>query len=223
MKTRFPPRYKFLITAGPTREYIDPVRFISNAATGTIGYLIAGQAREKGHEVILLSGPTNTKPPRAVKTVYFESALELKKMVDRYYKWADCVISTGAVSDFRPRISFKQKIKKKKMIKNIALVQNPDILKLLGQRKKNKVLIGFALETNNLLANARRKLKEKRLDFIVANRLSNRYSPFGDQNLSVVIIDKTKKDKFPMIKKAKLARIILDRAEKLCYSLKRKI
>ena len=101
---------KILITAGPTREFIDPVRFISNAATGTIGYLLANIAKRRQHKVILLSGPTHLKPPQDVKTILFNSALELKKEVDKYDAWAECIICSAAVSDFRPKNMRRKKI-----------------------------------------------------------------------------------------------------------------
>lgn len=212
------PSLKILITSGPTREFIDPVRFISNASTGTLGYEIAEEAKQRNHKVILFSGPTHLKPLKNIKVISFDTALQLKKEVDKYFTWADCIICAAAVGDFRPKIRFSHKIKKEKGLKKLILIKNPDILKGLGKRKGKKILVGFALETENLIINAKKKLKEKNLDFIVVNMLSLRHLPFGNKRVSFVIVDKEKTEEFKDIEKSVLARIILDRVEKLCYS-----
>ncbi|MFH1094554.1 MAG: phosphopantothenoylcysteine decarboxylase [Candidatus Omnitrophota bacterium] len=213
------PKYNILITAGPTREFIDPVRFISNPSTGTIGYVLAQSARKRGNNVVLLSGPTHLQSPRGVKTVYFSSALELKKCADKFFNWADCIICTAAVADFRPAKISHRKIKKDKGLAAIKLVRNPDILKELGRRKQNKVLFGFALETENLIENALKKLKSKNLDLIVANMYSKKSVPFGNNKVTVFLIDRKNVEKHFKISKNRLAGIILDRAEELCYIL----
>lgn len=212
-------KYNILITAGPTREFIDPIRFISNPSTGTIGYLLAQTAKRRGHDVVLLSGPTHLKPPSNVKTIGFNSALDLKKCADRFFDWADIIICTAAVADFRPAKVLKKKIKKHNGLSEIKLVKNPDILKELGRKKKNKVLIGFALETEKLLENGLKKLKSKNLDLIVANMNSKRSLPFGKSQLTAFLIDGEEVQKHEKISKKTLARIILDRADKLCYIL----
>ncbi|MFH1458981.1 MAG: phosphopantothenoylcysteine decarboxylase [Candidatus Omnitrophota bacterium] len=214
------PCYRLLITAGPSREYIDPVRFISNPATGLIGYLIAALARRKGHKVKLLTGPTHLKIPAGVNTIKFNSALELKKLVNKYWAEADCIICTAAVGDFRPKIYSRQKLKKSFKLNNIKLVKTPDILAELGKKKKpQQVLVGFALETDNTIKNAKIKLKEKNLDFIVANTLNQKNNPFGRATYDALILDVSQSIQVKQITKDKLARIILDRVEKLCYSL----
>ncbi|MBU0634854.1 MAG: phosphopantothenoylcysteine decarboxylase [Candidatus Omnitrophica bacterium] len=212
---------KILITAGPTREYLDPVRFISNASSGTIGYLLAEQAAKRRHKIVLLSGPTCLRRPAKVKCVTFESARQLKAEVDRYFNWADCVIAAAAVGDFRPNNISRQKLKKNRNNLTLKLVKNPDILKALGEknRGKNKALVGFALETNSLYRNARLKLKSKYLDFIVATKLSSKQLPFGDRPINGAIISRSCIDKFRRMSKTRLARIILDRVENLCYIL----
>ena len=212
-------KHNILITAGPTREFIDPIRFISNPSTGTIGYLLAEGSRKRGHDVVLLSGPTHLKAPEGVKTVGFNSALELKKCADRFFDWADIIICTAAVADFRPARVSKKKIKKAKGVPEIKLLKNPDILKRLGRKKRNKVLIGFALETENLVKNSLKKLKTKNLDFIVANTHSKKSLPFGKIEVTSFIIDREKVEKFAKISKKELSRIILDRADKICYIL----
>ncbi|MDH5173925.1 MAG: bifunctional phosphopantothenoylcysteine decarboxylase/phosphopantothenate--cysteine ligase CoaBC [Elusimicrobiota bacterium] len=159
----------FLITAGPTREYLDPVRYISNASSGKMGYVLAEVAQRRGAEVILISGPTNIKPPEGVNTIFVESALDMEKEVVKYVPRSDVVIASAAVSDYRPEKREKEKIKTKLQKKSINLVRNPDILGKLGKQKDAKCLIGFALETKALEKNARQKLKEKNLDMIIAN------------------------------------------------------
>jgi len=210
--------FNILITAGPTREFIDPVRYISNLSTGTIGYLLAKQAQLQGHKVVLLSGSTHSMKLPGIKIVYFNTALDLKKQVSKFYSWADVIICAAAVSDFRPLYTYKNKIKKKSGFSRLQLIPNPDILKELGKKKKDKILIGFALETENLIKNAIAKLKQKNLDLVVANLLSKRNSPFGAGSVCAGIISSGQIDRFSRISKHKLARIILDRAEKLCYS-----
>ncbi|RKY36191.1 MAG: hypothetical protein DRP78_04285 [Candidatus Omnitrophota bacterium] len=210
---------KILITAGPTREFIDALRFISNPSTGRIGYLIAENACKRGYEVILLSGPTSLLPPKNVKIVYFESALDLKEKVDKYFLWANWIIFSSAVGDFRPVRKLKNKIKKSQGAPALKLVKNPDILKELGSKKADKILVGFALETNRLIENARLKLEQKKLDLIVANQLSEHNFPFGNGKLSAALISENRVEKFEQIKKIQLASIILDRIEHLCYNL----
>ena len=213
-------KHNILITAGPTREFIDPIRFISNPSTGTIGYLLAQSAKRRGNDVVLLSGPTHLKPPPGVKTVSFNSARELKNCSDRFFDWADIIICTAAVADFRPAKVINRKIKKEKGVPEIKLVRNPDILKGLGRKKKNKVLIGFALETENLIENGLKKLKSKNLDLIVANMHSKKSFPFGKRQVTAFLIDREGVQKHAKTSKERLARIILDRADKLCYILK---
>ena len=158
----------FLITAGPTREPLDPLRYLSNSSSGRMGYALASLSYARGAEVILVSGPTSLLPPEGVKTVGVRTALEMKKAVERFFKKADVVIKSAAVVDYRIKKRAEKKIKSPKGLK-IELVRNPDILKGLGRRKGRKILVGFALETENLIARAKDKLKKKNLDLIVAN------------------------------------------------------
>lgn len=160
---------KILITAGPTKEYIDPVRFISNLSTGKMGYLLAEVAKSKGFEVILVSGPTYLEKPEGVQVIQVETAEEMKNAVLKVFPEVDYLIMAAAVSDWKPYKKFFDKIKKKKEW-NLKLVPNPDILKAVAKIKKgNQKVIGFALETENMKENALKKLKEKKLDLIVAN------------------------------------------------------
>lgn len=202
-----------LVTAGPTRERIDPVRFISNHSTGTFGYAIAEEARRMGLRVILVTGPVSIKPPSGVKTVYVESAVEMLKAVRAWAKKADYVFMAAAVSDWRAANPAKAKIKKGKRGElSLRLKENPDILKALGKRR-NYRLVGFALETENLAGNAAEKLKSKGLDMIVANRLTKNSNLFGDNKIDVLIIDRYGgRDIYRSMPKGKLAKIILDKA-----------
>ncbi|MBU1045238.1 MAG: phosphopantothenoylcysteine decarboxylase [Candidatus Omnitrophica bacterium] len=204
-----------LISAGPTREFIDPVRFISNSSTGTFGYLLAKTAKQLGHNIVLLMGPSNFKPIPGIETINFISALDLKKQMDDYFDWADCIICSAAVGDFRPVIRAKHKIKKNQMMARIKLRPNPDILKALGKKKKNKILVGFALESENLLKNAQAKLKAKNLDLIIANQIDSDKNPFGSGLTNAYLIDSADFKQYDNISKAKLVRIILDRISSL--------
>lgn len=203
-----------LVTAGPTREKIDPVRYISNYSTGTFGYEIARKARRRGLSVTLVSGPTLLPVPKGVRLVLVESADDMRAAVLALIKKSDCVIMAAAVVDWRPRRSARRKIKKDGA-RNIELVENPDILTEIGRLKKKKVAVGFALETENLEKNALKKLKDKNLDIIVANRLTSKRNVFGSGPLDVVVIDRFgNRTRIFNKSKAKLAKIILDKALK---------
>ena len=174
-------RLRILVTAGPTREPIDPVRFISNCSTGTMGLAIAAAAKKMGHKVILINA---SRGPHGM------TARQMKAEVLKNFQCVDAVIMAAAVSDYRPAKTVPQKIKKTRSNLTLKLIKNLDILEALGRKKKDKVLVGFALETEGLYKNAVRKLKEKNLDFIVANRLTKRQDVFGDNKTSVLILDK---------------------------------
>jgi len=198
-----------LVTAGPTRERIDPVRFISNYSTGTFGYEIAREARARGCAVTLVSGPAHLKPPAGVKFVAVETAEEMKRAVLK--NKADCVIMAAAVCDWRIKNPSDTKIKKDGKKRLLELAENPDILKELG-RKKRGVLVGFALETGELEKNALKKLKEKNLDIIVANRLGKEKKLFGSNAIDIFILDHKGEREYHRNKdKAELAKIILDK------------
>lgn len=212
MRTGSRNKVTVLVTAGPTREKIDPIRFISNYSTGTFGYEIAGVAARRGYKVVLVSGPSCLKAPKGVRVVNIESALDMERAVKREAKSAECVIMAAAVCDWRAKLPVKQKIKRKSGIKTLILKENPDILKELGRKKKG-ILVGFALETENLDKNAQEKLKNKNLDLIVANRLTKNSGLFGDRRTDVLIIDKfLRKTVYRRRTKKDLAKIILDKA-----------
>jgi len=209
---------RILITAGPTREFIDPVRFISNSSTGFFGYEIAKAAVERGHKVTLISGPTFLAAPRGAKLVPVITALEMRAAVNRFFISSDCLIMSAAVADYRPADPSGKKIKKTKSTLSIRLKKNPDILLEMGKRKGKRILAGFALETEDLIANAKEKLKKKNLDFIVAAPLYGKNDPFGDKKARFVIIDRWDNVENTVCGKEKLSNIIIDKAEKMRYS-----
>ena len=214
-------RLSILITAGPTREPIDPVRFISNNSTGRMGYALAKIAARKKHKVVLLSGPTHLRPPGGVKTIYVDTARCLYKKIHERLKKADLLIMTSAVSDFRPDHVRKGKIKTKNTI-SVKLVRNPDILKSISQKeRKSKIIVGFSLETGNLIQHARKKMRMKGLDLMVANEINKENTPFGDGAKTVYLIDNLNRIKrLWKTPKDAIARVILDTAEELCYTPK---
>jgi phosphopantothenoylcysteine decarboxylase / phosphopantothenate---cysteine ligase len=163
---------KVVISAGPTVEDLDPIRFISNRSSGKMGYALAEAAFNKGAEVFLVSGPTSLQPPAGVNAIMVRSAAQMKDAVLGLYKEADIVIMAAAVADYRPARYSKRKIKKGNAEASIALEPTEDILRLLGNEKEKQILVGFAAETNDLMKNARDKLKRKNLDLIVANDVS---------------------------------------------------
>ena len=158
----------FLITAGGTREYIDPIRFISNASSGKMGYALAHAAEEAGHKVTLISA-CDLQPPIGVEFVGVDSAEEMFAAVKRHFNKCDCLIMAAAVSDYTPVRVAKTKIKRERKFLTIKLRPITDILKWAGQRRKEQILIGFALEDKAIRRRAEKKLKEKRLDMIIAN------------------------------------------------------
>lgn len=161
---------KILITAGPTREPWDSIRYLSNRSSGRMGYAIAEAAGTLGHEVTLISGPVALQPPKGVRFLPVTTALEMEKACKRMFSQVDAVIMAAAVADFRPARRVAGKLKKEgSRILSLRLVKNPDILLGLGRRKGSRKLIGFALEAADGLANARGKLRRKNLDFIVLN------------------------------------------------------
>jgi phosphopantothenoylcysteine decarboxylase / phosphopantothenate---cysteine ligase len=161
---------RFLITAGGTREYIDPVRFISNASSGKMGYALARAALKAGHKVTLITAPTALKSPAGTEIVRVESAAEMFAAVKEHFAECDCLIMAAAVADYTPAHPSNTKLKKQAAKLTLELKPTPDILKWAGRRKKpRQMLVGFALEDKDLRANAERKMREKSLDMIVAN------------------------------------------------------
>lgn len=202
--------YKILITAGATQEPIDPVRYITNSSSGKMGYALAKRAHERGAEVFLISGPTHLEPPAGVKFELVRTAEEMKKKVFEYYPQTDIVIKAAAVLDYKPKNFIPHKIKKSGKDLILRLEENPDILQELGRNKENKVLIGFAVETEDLIKNAKIKLKKKNLDMIVANELSSESGMGTDTNIAQIIFKSGKVKRLPKMLKEDLADEILD-------------
>ena len=208
---------KILVTAGGTIEPIDPVRFICNRSSGKMGFEIAKAAQVYGAEVILIAGNTTAEIPKNLKFVKVESAEQMREEVLAEYDSVDAVIMAAAVSDYRVKNIAPQKIKKDSETLTLELVKNPDILKELGQRKKNQLLVGFAAETQNVIDYAKNKIAEKNLDFIVANDVSKEGAGFAvDTNIISVINRAGQIENFPKMSKSELAeKIILRVAERL--------
>lgn len=181
---------KVLVSAGPTIAPIDPVRYLTNRSTGKMGYAIAEEARDRGAEVILVSGPTNLNPPKNVRIINIKTNEEMKNEIFNNFEWADIVIKSAAVADYKPKEYSKEKIKKGEGDLDICLTRDNDILKSLGDIKTHQILVGFAAESNDVLKNAEKKLKNKNLDFIVANDITSSDTGFGSEDNKVVIISK---------------------------------
>ena len=200
-----------IVTAGPTREQIDAVRFISNPSTGKMGYALAAAARDRGAEVVLISGRTELAPPPGVTVVPVVSAEEMHDAVLARFPGCDAVIMAAAVSDFKPTRSSDRKIRKEEVAAVLQLERTVDILKELGKAAGKQLLVGFAAETDNIEENALRKLKDKNLDMIVANDLLECGSGFAVDTNSVVIFDRDgKRQKLPTMPKSQIAGIIMN-------------
>lgn len=204
---------KILITAGPTRELIDPVRYISNYSSGKMGYALAEAARDLGAEVTLVSGPTSLDAPLGVEFIGITSTDELFKEVSAQYKKHDCLIMAAAPADFKPEQQINRKIKKSEKLSSIELHPTVDILSELSKKRKGKnpLLVGFALETENGLQNARRKLKEKQLDMIVLNQPTLSTGFEHDTNKITIIMPGKKPVELPFAKKIDLSYMLLDK------------
>lgn len=206
-----------IVTAGPTVESIDPMRYITNRSTGKMGYSIAKEAVNRGANVTLITGPTNLNPPQNLKKlVKIESANEMYEAVLENLDENDVVIKSAAVADYKPKYYSNEKIKKSEDDLVIELDRNKDIAQEIGKIKKDKILVGFAAETNDLIENANVKIKKKNLDFIVANDLTKEGAGFGVDTNIVKIIDKEGKiSEYPKMKKEEVANIILDKIKEL--------
>ncbi|GBC96371.1 Coenzyme A biosynthesis bifunctional protein CoaBC [bacterium HR16] len=205
-----------LVTAGPTEEPIDAVRHISNPSSGKMGYAIAEEAVRQGARVTLVTGPTLLEPPAGVKVIRVRTAQEMLDACLQVYDEADVVVATAAVSDYRPAEVWQGKRKKGEEEWTIRLVPNPDILRTLGERKGKRVLVGFAAETQELLQNAQAKLREKNLDMIVANDVSQEGSGFRtDTNRVTFLWADGRQESLPLMTKREIARHLLDAVKEL--------
>lgn len=206
----------FLITAGPTIEDVDPVRFISNRSSGKMGYALAAEASSRGASVHLISGPSVLEPPPGVKVTRVRCAEEMARKSYSSFPSADVVIKAAAVADYTPVSVAAEKTKKTKSRWVLELQPTEDILHELGRRKKNQLLVGFAAESENLVENAQDKLRRKNLDLIVANDISQTESGFEVDHNQVVLIDRYgQAEELPLLLKSQVAKRILDKVEEL--------
>ena len=207
---------KVLVTAGGTIEPIDPVRYIGNRSSGRMGYEIARAAVNSGAEVVLISGKSELEPPKNLKFIKVESAINMREAVLSEFDSVDAVIMSAAVADYRIKSPSAQKIKKSDDNLTLELVKNPDILRELGSIKKNQVLVGFAAETQNILDYAKKKLVEKNLNFIVANDVTAEGAGFGvSTNIATIIWRDGQIETFDKMSKANLAEKIVERVANL--------
>ncbi len=204
---------KVLISAGPTQEAIDPVRFISNRSSGKMGYALAEAARARGAEVVLVSGPTALPSPAGIEYCPVTTAEEMRKAIVHRFAWSDTVIMAAAVADFRPATPSARKIKKRRgPLTQLELEATDDILRELGERRTSQVLVGFAAETEDLLAHAQEKLHAKGVDLLVANDVTAAGSGFGsDTNRVVLLTREGAPEELPLLPKREVADCILDR------------
>ena len=202
---------KIVISAGPTRESIDPVRFITNRSTGKMGYAIAQAARQKNWQTVLVSGPVNLLPPEGVEVVNVESAAEMAQAMKLAAQDADIVIMSAAVADYRPKVYSSGKIKKSDGDLVIELERTEDILLSLGKAKKpGQILVGFAAETDDLLQNAQSKLERKNLDYIAANIVGVPGRGFGADNNAITLLGRNgSRTEFALQSKEALAESLL--------------
>jgi phosphopantothenoylcysteine decarboxylase / phosphopantothenate---cysteine ligase len=205
-----------LVTAGPTQEKLDPVRYFTNRSSGKMGYAIAEEASKRGANVILVSGPTNLQPPTNVHFVQATSAAEMFEKVMMFYEEVDVVIKTAAVADYRPKLISSQKVKKQPSDWAIEMERTTDILKTLGEQKSHQLLIGFAAESEQLELYAKDKLKRKNLDLIVANNIVQTGAGFqGDTNVVTIFNKNGTTLSLPLMSKKEVASNLLNEIEQL--------
>ena len=208
---------RVLVTAGPTRESIDPVRFITNHSTGKMGYAVARQAMLRGAEVTLVSGPVSIDPPPFVRVVNVSSAKDMFEAVKVNFADADIIIKTAAVADYTPESTADEKIKKSDESLSIQMKRTADILKWLGENKRDgQVLCGFSMETENMLENSRAKLQKKNADLIAANSLRDEGSGFGTDTNHLVLIKRDGVTDLPLLSKSDAADRLLDELLTMC-------
>jgi phosphopantothenoylcysteine decarboxylase / phosphopantothenate---cysteine ligase len=201
---------RLLITAGPNREPLDPVRYLSNRSSGKMGYALARAGLRRGAEVALISGPTELEPPSGARLIRVTTAAEMRDAVLEEFPRCTTVIMAAAVTDYRPVDRANRKIKRGKGPIELRFEPNPDILKELGARKDGKVLVGFAAETEELIANAEKKLREKNLDLIVANDVTEAGGGFDLDTNVATILDRGGARTLPLMSKDELAEQIFD-------------
>jgi len=207
---------RVLVTAGPTQEAFDPVRFITNHSSGKMGYALATMARRRGAEVTLVSGPTSLACPKGVRSIAVTTAREMRDAVMGHLDEATVVIKAAAVADYRPETSQKTKIKKKEGPIDVRLERNPDIISEIAGKKGNRILVGFSMESDHLIEHARAKLMEKGMDFIVANDVTEAGAGFGGDTNVVRILDRDGGvENLPIMDKLDVAAAIIDRIKQI--------
>jgi len=207
---------RFLVSAGPTREYIDPVRFISNPSTGTMGFAVAKAALAAGHSCTLVAGPVNLPDPDGVAMEHVISARDMKKAVFTQFPSCDVLVMTAAVSDYRPVRKSEQKLHKSKPTISLELERNPDIIREINRIHTKQVIIGFAAETENILESATRKMQEKGMDLILTNKVGGKTAGFGSPFIKATALFRDgRKDAMGKITKLALAEFIVQQAEEL--------
>lgn len=203
---------KLLVTAGPTREPLDPVRFITNYSSGKMGYALAVAAKRRGASVTLISGPTLLPVPRGVQFIGVATAREMREAVMAHYQAATAIIKAAAVADYRPAVRSDMKIKKQEGAFSLSLERNPDIIEELGRVKGDRLLIGFAMESENLMENARDKMLKKNIDYIAANMITVKGAGFqSDTNIVTIIGRDGEVEELPRMDKLQVADRILDK------------
>lgn len=202
---------KVLVTAGATREFIDSVRYISNPSSGKMGYALAKEAANRGAEVVLVSGKSNLCPIPGVKTINIETSEEMYKSVMEHLDWSTVVVKAAAVGDYTPVKKENGKIKKEDKNRTLELKRTQDILKEIGKNKNDRIVIGFAAETDNLIKNAQEKLKKKNADLIVANDVSRSGAGFEEDTNIAHLIYGDSAEELPLMSKSLLAQKILDK------------
>ncbi len=207
-----------LVTAGPTREPLDPVRYLSNPSSGKSGYAIAEEAARRGAHVVLVSGPTTLPDPFGVRTVRVTTAVEMERAVAAEYADAQVVVATAAVSDFRPAVVSAAKVKKRQAPRTLELEPNPDILGGLGEHKDGRVLVGYAAETGDPVGHARAKLAEKNLDLVVANDVADASLGFASDHNRVWFVSGSSIEELPVTSKKNIARMLWDRLAPLAQA-----
>lgn len=212
---------RVLITAGPTREAIDPVRYITNHSSGKMGYAIANAAQKRGADVTLVSGPVNIVKPEKITVYNVTSADDMFMKVNELYESADIIIMAAAVADYKCAVVSDKKIKKSSDELTLGLVKNPDIAYIIGKKKGMRVMVGFSAETNDLYKNAKSKLENKNMDMIVANDVTKEGAGFNcDTNIVSIILNNGEIAELPMMSKEKVADEILNCAVRVYYQKK---
>ncbi len=200
---------KIVITAGPTRESVDPVRYLSNHSSGKMGYALAEAAAEAGAETVLISGPVALEPPQRLRTIAVTSAQDMLEATLEEITNASVFIAAAAVADYRPRITATQKIQKSKVSMSLELEKTTDIVATVANLQCRPFVVGFAAETEDLIAYARGKLKQKKLDMVIANDVSDSTIGFGSDNNRVVLVSSEGEQELPMMSKTQLARELI--------------